>query len=85
MYQTVVHFAEYLHKPFFETLYAGLGLGKVNRNKIHGGRGGGEWLHLKGKSGFDKIIVKRQPYQLLNTSREFFPIFRGSNFHKFDD
>ena len=42
-------------------------------------------LFLKDKSGVDKIIVKKQPYQLLNTSREFFPSFRGLNFHKFDD
>ena len=39
---------------------------------------------LKDKSGVDKIIVKKQPYQLLNTIREFFPSFRGLNFHKFD-
>ena len=30
-------------------------------------------LPLKGQSGVDKIIVKKQPYQLLNTNREFFP------------
>ena len=30
---------------------------------------------LKDKSGVDKIIVKKQSYQLLNTSREFFPSF----------
>ena len=40
---------------------------------------------LKDKSGVDKIIVKKQPYQLLNTSREFFPSFHASNFHKWDD
>ena len=40
---------------------------------------------LKDKSGVDKVIVKKQPYQLLNTSREFFPSFGGSNFHKFND
>ena len=40
---------------------------------------------LKDKSGVDKIIVKKQPYQLLNTSREFFPSFRALNIHKFDD
>ena len=34
------------------------------------------------KSGLDEIIVKRQPYQLLSTSREFFPSFDASNFHK---
>ena len=33
----------------------------------------------------DKIIVKKQPYQLLNVSCEFVPMFCGSNFHKFDD
>ena len=37
----------------------------------------------KDKSGVDKIIVKKQPYQLLNTNREFFPCFDASNFHKF--
>ena len=37
---------------------------------------------LKDNSGVDKIIVKRQPYQLLNTNREFFPSFDASNFHK---
>ena len=37
---------------------------------------------LKDKSGVDKIIVKKQPYQLLSTSREFFPSFDASNFHK---
>ena len=31
----------------------------------------------------DKIIVKKQPYQLLNASREFFPSFHASNIHKF--
>ena len=40
---------------------------------------------LKDKSRVDKIIVKKQPYQLLNTSRGFFPSFCGLNFHKFDD
>ena len=40
---------------------------------------------LKNKSGVDKIIVKKQPYQLLNISREFFPSFHASNFHKLDD
>ena len=38
---------------------------------------------LKDKSGVDKIIVKKQPYQLLNTNREFFPSFDASNFHQF--
>ena len=37
---------------------------------------------LKDKSGVDKIIVKKQPYQLLNTNREFFPSFDAFNFHK---
>ena len=37
---------------------------------------------LKDKSGVAKIIVKKQPYQLLNTNREFFPSFNASNFHK---
>ena len=37
---------------------------------------------LKDKSGVDEIIVKKQPYQLLSTSREFFPSFNASNFHK---
>ena len=40
---------------------------------------------LKDKSGVDKIIVKKQPYQLVNTNREFFPSFDASNFHKLDD
>ena len=39
---------------------------------------------LKDKSGVDKIIVEKQPYQLLD-SREFFPGFLATNFHKFDD
>ena len=30
-------------------------------------------LCLMDKSGVDKIIVKKQPYQLLNTNLEFFP------------
>ena len=37
---------------------------------------------LKDKSGVDKVIVKEQPYQLLNINREFFPSFESSNFHK---
>ena len=40
---------------------------------------------LKDESGVDKIIVKKQPYQLLNTNREFFPSFVASNFHKLVD
>ena len=37
---------------------------------------------LKDKFGVDKIIVKKQPYELLNTSREFFPSFDASNCHE---
>ena len=37
---------------------------------------------LKDKSGVDKIVVKKQPSQLLNTNREFFPCFDASYFHK---
>ena len=37
---------------------------------------------VKDKSGIDKIIVKKKPYQLLNANREFFPSFDASNFHK---
>ena len=37
---------------------------------------------LKDKSGVDKIIVEKQPHQLLNTNREFFPSFDASYFHK---
>ena len=37
---------------------------------------------LKDKSGADKIIVKKHPYQLLNTSREFFASFDAPIFHK---
>ena len=40
---------------------------------------------LKDKSGVDRIIVKKQPYQLLNASLEFFPSFHASNIYKFDD
>ena len=39
----------------------------------------------KERSGVDKIIVKKQPYQLLNTSHEFFLSFQALNFHKLDD
>ena len=39
-------------------------------------------LPLKDKSEVDKIIVKKQPYQLLNTNREFFPTFDAFNFQK---
>ena len=37
---------------------------------------------LKDKSGVDKIILKKQPYQLLNTSRGFLPSLDASNFHR---
>ena len=37
---------------------------------------------LKDKSGIDEIIAEKQPYQLLNTNREFFPTFDASSFHK---
>ena len=38
---------------------------------------------IKDKSRVGKIIVKKQPYQLLNTDRgEFFPGFDASNFHE---
>ena len=40
---------------------------------------------LKDKPGADKIIAKKQPCLMLNTSREFFPSFQALNFHKFDD
>ena len=40
---------------------------------------------LKNKSGVDRIIVRKQPYHLLNTNREFFPSFDTANFHKLDD
>ena len=33
----------------------------------------------------DKIVVKKQPHQLLKTNREFFPTFDASNFHKLVD
>ena len=39
--------------------------------------------NVKEQTGVDKIFVKRQPYQLLNTNREFLPSFDASNFHKF--
>ena len=39
-------------------------------------------VYLKDKSGVDKIIVEKQPCQLLNTDREFFPSFDASNVHK---
>ena len=38
-------------------------------------------FNLKDKSGVDKIIVRKQRYQQLNTNREFFPSFDASNFH----
>ena len=37
---------------------------------------------VKDQSGVDKIFAKKQPYQLLNTNRDFFPYFDASNFHK---
>ena len=37
---------------------------------------------LKDKSLVDKIIVKKQPYELRNTNREFFSSFDALNFHK---
>ena len=40
---------------------------------------------LKDKSGVDNIIAKKQPFQLLNTNREFFPSFDASSFHKLVD
>ena len=40
---------------------------------------------VKGQAGVDKIIVKKQPYQLLNANHEFFPSFDASNFHRFVD
>ena len=39
-------------------------------------------LMLKDKSGVDKIIIKKQPCQLLNTNRVFFPSFDASNLNK---
>ena len=41
--------------------------------------------NLKDNCGVDIIIVKKQLCQLLNTNREFFPSFDGSNFHKLVD
>ena len=38
------------------------------------------FFSVKDKSEVNKIIVKKQPYQLLNTNREFFPSFDASNF-----
>ena len=40
---------------------------------------------LKDTSAGEKIIVKKQPYQLLNTNHEFFPSFDASNFHELVD
>ena len=40
---------------------------------------------LKDTPGDDEIIVKNQPYQLLNTNCEFFPSFGASIFHKLVD
>ena len=39
-------------------------------------------ISLKDKSWADRIMVK-QPFQLLNTNREFFPSFDASNFINF--
>ena len=36
---------------------------------------------LKKRPGVNKIIVKKQPYQLLHINREFFPSFDASNVH----
>ena len=38
-------------------------------------------ISLNDKSGVYKIIVKKRPYQLLNTNHEFFPSFDASSFH----
>ena len=38
-------------------------------------------MTLKDKYGVDRIIVKKQSYQLLSTNREFFPNCDVSNFH----
>ena len=40
---------------------------------------------FKGQVGVDKIMIKKQPYQMLNTNREFFPSFDAPNFHKLFD
>ena len=40
---------------------------------------------LKDKSRVNKIMLKKQPYQLLKTNREFFSSFQGLNFHRLDD
>ena len=70
---------------------------KIQRILLEGGispisPGSGRWdvfPHLnrpvKDKSVVDKIIVEKQPYQLLNTNREFFPSFDASNFHNVVD
>ena len=42
-------------------------------------------LLLKEKSGVDKIIVEKQPYQLLNTNLEFIPSFDSTNFQRLVD
>ena len=39
-------------------------------------------MDKSGGSGIDKVIVKKQPKQLLNTSHKFLPSFDPSNFHK---
>ena len=38
-----------------------------------------ETMDLKDNSEVDKIIVKKQPHQLLKTNREFLPSFDASN------
>ena len=40
---------------------------------------------LKDKTEINNVIVKKQPYQLMNTNHEFFPSFDASNFHKLND
>ena len=42
-------------------------------------------INLRDKSVVDKIIVKKQACQLLNTNREFFPSLDALNFHKVVD
>ena len=49
--------------------------GKIQEIRTANGKTTKKLSHLKDKSGLDKIIVKKQPYQLLNTNREFFPSF----------
>ena len=56
-----------------------------DRLKIKFGLSGNAYPCLKDKSREDEIIVKKQPYHLLNTNREFSPRFDASNFHKLAD